>query len=128
MNIRSLCAALLVSALSMAACGEGSAPAAAPQMEASHQADLTRAALVDATAAAKAYGQAHLGHYLDLRPRDLAKEGLELPESISLAIRTKHTAFCLTATNTALPSIHPWSQATSSSRTQKPSSVDRCLL
>ncbi|MCA1708989.1 MAG: hypothetical protein LC808_39230, partial [Actinobacteria bacterium] len=120
---------LVVPALLLAACAAGAEPSTtAPQREASRQATMTRRVLADATEAARAYGQAHLGHVLHLSPRDLRKKGLELPEGIALDIRTNHTSFCIRVTNGSLPSIHPWATGTVSSSARSPSSSDRCHL
>lgn len=118
----------MVAALASSACGTGEGSPAAPQRATSHQADLTRAALTEAEGAARAYGQAHLGHFLRLRPRDLEREGLTLADNLSLSIRTNHRGFCIQASNEELPSIHPWARGTVSSRTRTPSSADRCQL
>lgn len=85
-----------------------------------------RAVLTDAAASAKSYGQAHLGHYLDLNLRGLQREGLEVPESVSLTVRTTHDSFCIKAANEDLPSIHPWAVASVRSGETAPSSQDGC--
>lgn len=117
--------ALLAVAATSAACGGGE-PAAGAQREASEQVALIRSALSDADAAARRYGQGHLGHYLKLRKKQLEKEGLEMPATVSLEVRARHTSYCLRATNEGLPSIHPWATATIGSRGGGPSPSDRC--
>lgn len=99
---------------------------AAPQREASEQVSSTRSALADAAAAAGRYGQAHLGHYRDLRMKHLKAEGLEIPKTVSLEIKTTHTSYCVRALNGALPTIHPWAVATVTSKERSPSPSDRC--
>ncbi len=87
---------------------------------------LTRSTLTAAAEWAKAYGQTHLGHYLNLSVKRLERQGLEVPGSISLTMRSTHNSYCITAVNEILPSIHPWALASVSSGGADPSSQDRC--
>lgn len=116
---------LSLAAIAFAACGGGE-PVAAPERETERAAIVTRSALADVSEAARAYGQAHLGHFLKLKVRDLKEEGLELPSTVALKIDTDHTGYCIRARNDSLPSIHPWSIGTVSSRDRVPSPSDRC--
>lgn len=110
------------------ACGAAPDGGASSQSEARRQAQLTRMSLVDAAAAAHAYGQAHLGHFRDLRIAGLEKHGLELADVIRLRVRSSHTDYCIRAVNQALPSIHPWRAGTIGSGSAQPSPADRCRL
>lgn len=118
----------VVAALVFSACGTSEGSSAAPQEETTRQADLTRTTLIGAEEAARAYGQAQLGHFLEMGTRDLEREGLELADDLSLEIRADHTGFCIEATNEALPSIHPWARGSISSSTRIPSTTDRCQI
>lgn len=110
----------------LAACGASGQAAVSPTRETQRLAAQTRSSLVDAAEAARAYGQAQLGHYLDLGLRDLEQEGLRLDEDVVIKVRADHTGFCLIAINGRLPSIHPWATGTISSAATEPSSADRC--
>lgn len=116
----------VIGALALSACGTSEGSSTGPQQETSRQADLTRTTLIEAEEAARAYGQAQLGHFLDMRTRDLEREGLELADTVSLAISADHTGFCIQAINEELPSIHPWAKGTVLSSTRMPSTADRC--
>ena len=91
------------------------------------QVGATRRVLSEARGLAHDYGTQHLGHYLDLRLNDLRKAGLELPDEISMKVRTDHTSYCIEVTNKALPSIHEWREATATSRAPGPDPSDRCV-
>lgn len=116
----------LMASFAFAACAGTPAEPGPADAATQQEAALTRTVLTDASAAAEAYGQAHLGHYLDLNLTRLRREGLEVPESISLTVRTTHDSFCIKAANEALPSIHPWALASVTSADTEPSSQDRC--
>ena len=115
-------------ALLLGACAAAPASPPTTDAETSEQASVTRSALEASGKAARSYGRAHLGHFLNLSAKALRREGLELPESITLSIKTTHTAFCIVATNDSLPSIHPWARASLSSREPRPSEAGRCRL
>ncbi len=119
---------MLLAAGLLSACGAGADLGASSQSEARRQADLTRMSLIDAAAAARAYGQAHLGHFRRLRIADLEKHGFEVPDRVRLRVRSSHTDYCIGVVNQALPSIHPWRAGTIRSRSAQPSTADRCRL
>ncbi|HVF52102.1 MAG TPA: hypothetical protein VNC78_00680 [Actinomycetota bacterium] len=119
-------AAGLAAALLLGACGSPSGTQASPEREATKQVALTRATLENASQAAQRYGQAHLGHFLELSTKDLRKEGLGEVEGISVKVSGGHAGYCIKTLNDALPSIHPWAAATVSSAAREPSPADRC--
>lgn len=110
----------------LGACGGPMEESTAGSQETKRQATATRVALAGAAEAAQRYGQAHLGHFLNLEVKSLEAEGLETGEGVSLAVRTKHDSYCIRATNEALASIHPWATGTISSESRVPSIADRC--
>ncbi len=120
----------LAAALLLGACGPPSADTSGTQMRADRAATervaLIRDTLGRAVTAAQAYGQAHLGHYLDLSIRDLRREGLVLPEGITISAKADHSGYCIRASDAVLPSIHPWAEASASSADREPSPEDRC--
>ena len=115
-------------ALSLGACAAAPASPPATDAETDQQAAVTRSVLEASGEAARAYGRAHFGHFLDLGVKQLRKEGLELPDSVTLSIETTHSAFCIVANNDSLPSIHPWAKASLSSREPLASEAGRCRL
>ena len=112
----------------LGACATAPASPPATDVQTREQARATRAVLGEAGEAGLSYGRSHLGHFLDLAPNRLRREGLELPGSITLTVRTAHNAFCVVAVNEDLPSIHPWARASLNSRDLRPSPADRCAL
>ena len=106
------------------------APASPPATDAQtrEQARVMRAALREAGEAGLSYGRSHLGHFLDIAPKHLRREGLELPDSITVTVRATHDAFCVVAVNDDLPSIHPWARASLRSTDLRPSPAGRCAL
>ena len=123
--LRTMIAALIASGV-LASCAAAPGSPAAPDAATREEVAVTRMVLTDAAESAKAYGQAHLGHYLDLSVRRLEREGLEVPGSISLRVRTTHDSYCINATNETLPSIHPRALASVGSGEAEPTSKDRC--
>jgi hypothetical protein len=124
--IRLLGVALVTGTIFLAACGGASQVTTDPQQETTRQAEITRSVLADAGVAARAYGQDHLGHYVDLTKRELIGAGLKPHRGVTLEIRARHMTFCIQAMNEALPSIHPWAVATVTLRDARPSSRDGC--
>ena len=116
----------LVATLVFVSCAEAPQPPRAPDAATQEEAALTRSALTAAVESAKAYGQTHLGHYLELNVKRLERQGLEVPGSISLTVRTTHDSYCIRAANHLLPSIHPWVLGSVGSGDAEPSSQDRC--
>ena len=112
----------------LGACAAAPASPSATDAQTSEQARITRSALREAAEAGLSYGRSHLGHFLDLGPKQLRREGLELPGSLRLRVRTTHSAFCVLTINEDLPSIHPWAKASLSSGDLRPSPADRCAL
>lgn len=105
------------------ACAEASGDAHRASDAAQRQVRVTRDVLADADEAARAYGQAHLGHYLKLRGHHVSGR---LPSGVSLRVIAGHTGYCVVATNANLPSIHPWRTASTGAATQGPDHSDRC--
>ena len=124
-NFRMMLAGAISSLLFAACAGTPRSPEPSGN-ETRRETTITRSVLMDSSKAARAYGQGHLGHFLDLDVKGLRREGLQLPASVSLRVRTTHTSFCIVAANEALPSIHPWARASVSSRDPSPSSHDGC--
>lgn len=125
-NERRTMIAVLIASVVFASCAAAPRSPGAPDAATRDEAALTRTVLTDAAESAKAYGQAHLGHYLDLNVRRLRRQGLEVPRSISLSVRTTHDSYCIKVANEDLPSIHPWALASVRSGDSEPSSEDRC--
>ena len=116
-----------LSLLLLGACGDDAAsPSGSPS--ASDRERAVRAVLADADEAAKSFGQAHLGHFLNLKVKDLQREGFEAPSDISIAVDSDHTTYCIRASDDDLPSIHPWAKASLSSKDRAPAPEDRCSL
>lgn len=116
----------LVATLLFVSCADDPQSPSAPDAATQEEAALTRSALIAAVESAKAYGQTHLGHYLKLNVKRLERQGLEVPASISLTVRTTHDSYCIKAANQLLPSIHPWALGSVRSGEAEPSSQDRC--
>lgn len=113
-------------AVGAVACADGSDAGHSAREETSYQVTVTRATLVDAAGSARRYGRIHLGHFLELRPRDLLEDGVARADGISVAVRSAHASYCIRVTNELLPSSHPWRVATLGSRNPVASSADRC--
>ena len=82
---------------------------------------VVRSTLLEAQAAAKAYGRANLGHYPDLDADALRAEGLAVPDGVDVTVQVDHHGFCVVTTTADLPPDHPWhrgSIATTSSAPQ----------
>ena len=119
-------ASVAVACLLLSACAGAPAATVSAKTETERQAEATRSVLADSVVSARAYGQAHLGHFLRLDPKRLQREGLEVPARISVKVKTTHTSFCITVVNRSLPSIHPWATGTVASGSPRPSSDNRC--
>ena len=109
--------ALTLAAIATAALGACAGSQASPKGsgESIDTATEMQGFLSETRDAATAYGQKHLGHYLDLTQMALGKRGLEIPESMDLKINTDHKGYCIRADNSELDSSDPWSIATVSS-------------
>ena len=121
-------AALLAAGLLAAGCSRGPEPPSVAHSDASDRAETVRAVLEDAGTAAQRFGRAHLGHFRNMDPQELQREGLDVPSDISIAVKTDHTTYCIRAKSSVLPSIHPWAKATLKSRGEGPSANDGCFL
>ena len=122
--------ALTLAALATAALGACAGSQASPSgsAEASDTATEMQGFLSEARDAAAAYGQKHLGHYLDLSSKTLEKKGLDVPDSIEFKVTTDHKGYCIRADNSKLDSSDPWSIATVSSGIAGISRSDDCKL
>ncbi|MGH2699137.1 MAG: hypothetical protein ACRDJL_08055 [Actinomycetota bacterium] len=118
--------ALLLTLLLSGACGDaaGEAPVAVGSLT-QEQEEVSREVLTQADELARSYGREHLGHYLKLDRRELIRGGLDIPEVITVRVWAGHTSYCISATNRALPSIHPWRLGTIGGASGL-SSTDRC--
>lgn len=92
-NEHRMMTAAAVASLLLGACAGAPAAPASAEAETRRQATVTHSVLEDSLASSRAYGQAHLGHFLHLNVRRLQREGLEVPNSISLTVRATHTGF-----------------------------------
>ena len=118
---------LLLATLGVGACASDGNQLPSASKGTPAQAALTREVLTEADVIAGRYGQDHLGHFLDLKLPKLIDGGLEVPDDLSISVRTTHTSYCIRATNRALPSIHLWRIATVTSDGNQVSTVNRCL-
>ncbi len=118
----------LAATVLLGACGGDLDPEVAAQKEAERQTQITRQTLSAAVEAAQRYGQAHLGHFANLRLRDLRREGFLADEGVELKLESGHSGYCIRAENPELPSIHPWAKASVSSGARTPTATDRCKL
>ena len=103
-------AALLLTtgcAQSMTAAAADSAQAAAEVAAGEVQTSVTAAAT-----AAKAYGQKHLGHYLELNGKRLRAEGFTPPDGVVITVFVDHTDVCVSAASSTLPADAEWTTAT----------------
>ena len=112
-------------ALTSAACS-GPTSATSDQ-DVADQVARTRRVLTSASTLAGDYGTEHLGHYLKLRLKDLESAGLQIPDDVTVEVITDHSSYCIEITNKALPSIHEWRKATSTSRMPRPDPTDQCI-
>ena len=84
-------------------------------------AEATAAAAVQdsvesAVTAAKAYGQDHLGHYLEMEPKDLRASGFTPTPDVDITVYIDHVGVCVNAVSTTLPAGSEWSTATATSQ------------
>ncbi|MGH2756689.1 MAG: hypothetical protein ACRDI3_02765, partial [Actinomycetota bacterium] len=72
--------ALLLVVVLAGACTRGSSESFAGDDRTAEQVEISRTTLAEADEAARAYGRAHLGHFLELDGRALRREGLNVPD------------------------------------------------
>ena len=82
--------------------------------------------LTDAVTVTKTYGQQHLGHYLGLNRKALAKAGYTPPAGVTLTVSIDHLETCLLATHTGLPETNEWQTATVDTKDTDPRAGGAC--
>ena len=87
-----------------------------------------RSFLADVRDASNAYGQKHLGHYLELDEKRLRKQGLDVPAGTKIEIETDHKGYCIQATSEGIQRNDKWSTATLTSGIDAISPKDGCAI
>lgn len=118
--------ACAIGSVFFAACAGAPAQPASSDGDIEREVALTRSALAESSRVARAYGQAQLGHFLHLDLKKLERQGLLVPATVSVTVKSTHNFYCIVATNDELPTIHPWARASVTSQDSVPSSRDRC--
>jgi hypothetical protein len=116
---------IILVAATVPACGHASGESQTIVDRTAAQVEVSKAILTAARAAASDYGRDHLGHYVKLEMHHLVGASVEVPDELSMDLWASHTGFCITVTNRALPSIHPWRVGTAG-HSHEITSADRC--
>ena len=112
-------------ALLLAGCAPAMSNAAAsPRDDAAVAAVQT--ALLDAMSVGKEYGRQHLGHYLELNRKELAKGGLSVPDGVVVEVFIDHYDLCIAAESSELPPTHEWYTGTVTSDSGEPVAGGTC--
>lgn len=123
--MKALLAATAVAALVTTGCAQSLPNAAAADTSGAAIADI-QTTVNDAVAAAKSYGQKHLGHYLELDRKALRAEGFTPADGVVVTVSVDHLDVCINATTKALPEGSEWSTATATTDAAEAVAGGRC--
>ena len=122
MNSLLAAAATAAALLLTTGCAQSMSAAAATSQDAAAQraAEHVRSSVTDAVTAAKAYGQDHLGHYLELSGKRLRAAGFTPADGVEVTVFVDHFDVCVSAASTTLPAGAEWASATATSADPDP--------
>lgn len=119
-----LAAVAVAAALLTTGCAQAM-PNAAASTSAAAVSDI-QTSVDEAITAAKAYGQKHLGHYLELGPKALRAEGFAPADGVAVTVFVDHLDVCVAAASEALPADHEWATATATTDSPDAVAGGRC--